>query len=84
MLSFKNYVPYTYIPAASYVDEKQKFVLIFHPQQNKLQPGTLVNIFVLANGRFLSADEVIQQNRLAANSPIAPSNKFLILAEGVE
>jgi hypothetical protein len=86
------------------VDNKSKFALIFHPQQDKQQPSILVDIYSLANGCFLSieviqhtqivtsnpwgkryqyTEKVVQRNQLVANSPTAPSNKFLILAEGV-
>jgi hypothetical protein len=81
------------------VDHKSKFALIFHYQQDKQQPGIVVDIFALEKGCFLSTKVhpenrldrhrsvmVNQNNRLVvvANSPTAPSNKFLILAEGVE
>jgi hypothetical protein len=62
------------------VDNKSKFMLIFHPQQDKQLPGILVDILSLANRCFLSP-EANHQNRFAANLLTAPSNKFLILAE---
>jgi hypothetical protein len=64
-------------------DQMSKFELIFHPQQDKQQPGILVDIYSLANGRFLSTD-INQKNRLVTTSLIAPANKFLILAEEVD
>jgi hypothetical protein len=69
---------------------ESKVTLYFHPQQNKQHPGILVDVFSLANGCFLSPEnrcflgEVILKKRFMANSPTAPANKFLILAEGME
>jgi hypothetical protein len=79
------------------VDNKSKFTLIFHPQQDKPHPGILVDIYSLENRCFLSVEviqenrlvanrrlrsaEVIQQNRVVANSTTSPANKYLIIAE---
>jgi hypothetical protein len=51
-----------------------KFVLFYH-QQNQ-HSGFVVDIRSLANDCFLSVDN---QNRVVANSPTAPANKFLII-----
>jgi hypothetical protein len=75
------------------VDNKSKFALIFYPQEDKHQTGIFVDIFALANRCFLSLGIIplnprpflsAEVNYIVSKSPIAPSNKFLILAEGVE
>jgi hypothetical protein len=64
-------------------ENKSKVSLIFHDHQDKQLPGILVDIYSLENNSFLSP-EINQQHRFAANSPKPSSNKFLIIAEGVE
>jgi hypothetical protein len=49
--------------------------VLFNHQQIQ-QPGIVVDIRSLANGCFLSLDD---QDRVVANSRMAPDNKFLII-----
>jgi hypothetical protein len=67
------------------LNNRSKFTLIFHPQQDKQQPGILVDILSLANSCFLSVEvNPADENYVLATSPTPPANKFLILAEGVD
>jgi hypothetical protein len=63
-LQIQTYSTFAVSVFSANADHRSKFALIFHPQQDKHQPGILVDIFSLANGCFLSVDQAKTMSRI--------------------